>query len=37
VLLGANGAGKTTFSDATYLGHTAPFPDIGRLATGGAG
>lgn len=33
VLIGANGAGKTTVMDALYLAHTSRFPHLPRLGT----
>jgi putative ATP-dependent endonuclease of OLD family len=30
VLIGANNAGKTTVTDALYLGHPHTFPQLGR-------
>ncbi|WP_433754661.1 ATP-dependent nuclease [Nocardia sp. CA-135398] len=37
VLVGANNAGKTTFSDAAYLGHGEVFPSLGRFSSAGLG
>jgi len=37
VLLGANSAGKTTFSDAAYLGHRDTFPGLGRFSAAALG
>ena len=37
VLIGANGAGKTTVCDAAYLGHYEVFPRLPRLSADGLG
>lgn len=37
VLVGANSAGKTTFSDAAYLGHGETFPALGRFSASALG
>lgn len=37
VLVGANGAGKTTVADAAYLAHGASFPRLPRLSASGLG
>lgn len=37
LLIGANSAGKTTFSDAAYLGHSEVFPSLGRFSSSGLG
>ncbi|WP_345711182.1 AAA family ATPase [Kineococcus glutinatus] len=37
ILVGANSAGKTTFSDAAYLGHGETFPLLGRLSASALG
>ncbi|MEV6362148.1 ATP-dependent nuclease [Nocardia asteroides] len=37
LLVGANSAGKTTFSDAAYLGHSETFPSLGRFSSSGLG
>ncbi|MDR7172950.1 putative ATP-dependent endonuclease of OLD family [Nocardia kruczakiae] len=37
VIVGANSAGKTTFSDAAYLGHGEVFPSLGRFSSAGLG
>ncbi|WP_330251410.1 AAA family ATPase [Nocardia sp. NBC_00565] len=37
VLVGANSSGKTTFSDAAYLGHGETFPALGRFSAASLG